>query len=1630
VTEEQAVVLPDRDHLVAGLVLLRASLSGQVPAPYITDLHTEVVRPLLDVTAPPEALTDLLRWGRVHGGAEALLDAACSEEPPSSDVSEEVRLDLLELADRMSAATGQPRTPGPDGPEVLVEETTGQCVLLTARHSFDHLWHAPRSNADETDVEDALGELLMWYSHTWPASWPEADDRPANLWWPPGIPLGASATTLPVVLWHLGRITGLGAPPVLTAGDVTDKNCEPLSGDALKARSAAARAANRTLLVPTPSGWSLRESDGTETVRQEALTMDGAATVVWGERWQQWKRQRHGDELAALGWRVIDWRVPPDRQPLPDLDVTQSRLLKYHFLDNSRRRSIAVLGGIPKSGKSTTVRRLAASLTGHKKRPWRVLVLAGETNTLPDRFDAIAAGRHALGTSETTAERQLLVFEGIRPADRDSDTDIGELLEDVSRQLNVSALIVLEHNENSPSEWQLGNTYVVSGPANPRTRQRFVEDLALSDPTLSRGVNRAVAACQAIMDLRRLTQLLVVDEDLTERQAERFADMANSERDPLVLAAAISLIGGEVDTASLAHLDESDHQLFGVVPGRGPDSNWLCGREDCLTLVDLHARTRNPADATAEQNRSEMRNSVITDVVEPVLVDKLNRHSVSVPLLFAGARLFHWRLARQLIARVDDELCGWASGAPATTVVQLLGLSELLPLRTMQALTSQLVARLPYEPPNWSPGQLLALAGVLQELNSYLPADVREKFVEWLAEVIDYVIHRRLGQPEERFALLAALERYDGDQVNDLLAHRVLDILHDLPIDQVSSYHLVREVEEMQLRLPWRTSKDLSSFPIGQERAVQALLNHEPDEDDGVSILIESMSLRQQFERIDWQTRMEPYERHLTAAMRSATAAEVARTLNYLHRSMPPFSTWLLANWQDFAERARTLLRKSAPTEAAMLINAISRSNALKVASILYQPNGTVNYNLVNAFAHQIRSTEDATGAGLLLMAVNSASELFHTGHDLFPLELAEEIGEDKIRTMIKYDPRASTHYYLITGVWNTGASYCERVLDNAVDVVVEGVQRRRKHWGAELALRLGAESRLGQTVVDRLRDRLPTAVLVRSMASAHTAHGRAMSHRLGRTLHPDVPDAYLRQWEKDVFTEGISTASPVSALELCAEAAKTLTEANLPAAGRIIFDATGGTDHWARKLSFGRRAEVFAASVTHLTSLDAEGAREVIDQLQSRRSQIHIGADAISLLAAWTRKAMLQDAGAAGAVISAIETAKPGSSSDTLAELAEDKHAGYVFHGDLQQMQDPVGQSRVARALVRAGVTRGTAHSSWIDLVYNARIQTVGKVTSPRATASLLHMLSAWDPQWGTAAAKEVNTARIGRRVEAGRVVDLSPTIGLVRTLCALDQVPKARALAQRLASLDLTSVAEYLELDALCQLLDIMQELDPDAVPSIQHGIRNVMIAAIRRPVMLEEWKMWRQVARAQTTLRRVGSLPTVTSEPAIRPNSAYAPAVAWAAVALDAEPAWGDNALDRMRAQLQRRWFSDAADQAYLLMATSRDWAPELRAEDTSWNVGEAPLWMIRLLYQEAPTDPYLAAVLRTAEPVIRTRLSRATARSDWDANRLRVILNAGVSARPSVGVVRHLLTPSDGRPQKTLDPTDTPDGATNL
>jgi hypothetical protein len=1601
-----------RDRLTAGVVLARHIVADPAKAKAawqaVADFHAAVVRPLIGEDGMDAAArTELLAWAWDLGAAttlDTLAELVFNAEPAPpwpAESSLGVIDDLMKLAEQIAEpASGRPPPGG--APEVLIGGPGGRSVVLTVQGEDGApwrpgavAWRAGLGAAEQAEAEASVRTVMSALPGRQADAAASRLDGP-GVCWPPGVAIAPADTALPMALWRLGQITSLPAPPLLSAGQFNGARFSAVREPQLASYGNAARATGRDLLVPTSTGWRLIRADGSAPQDHDAVrTLDGAASVVWGESWEQWKRTAHAAELARLGWHFVDWRQVPASQPVTDRKVTQVWQLERYCVDKASPGSLMILGGPAHSGRSCIVRQLAASLS-QRKHPWLVRVIGGQQHGLPDRHIALEAATHALacaGLTEAQKNRCLLVFEDLQPI---GDGDASDALRYVAEQLKILVLGVLEYTENSIVEWNTEDAFVAPAVVNADARKRFVLDLAAADKALDPAPALEALAGDTWVDLRMLTELMTGEEDIAGRRAARFAELTEEERAALVSAAAVSMVSGDVEADELGAVGDADRRLFGVGPGRAPGTLRLMSALDCAALLELSASGSAPV-AAHEVNWHTV-DSAIGGQLEPELNLMFWDGDPAVVERLNGVRLYRGELCHTLLKRAGDEpLTEWAVTAPLMSVIRMLSLVDLMPDEMARKMVDKLVTRTLEESARWPPGRLLTLMHACQRVEFLMSGEALDALVPWLIRSVNAAIAAGAGRPDERFALLVGLERLNRDDARNVIAERAPDVLAGLKV-RVDDYLLVQRVEALQRRAENRLNREFEvpTFHVDQEPPVQFLLAHNPDPDDGVGVLLQAMNLKLRFGESDreFETIFAEYETALNRALRTATAPQLARALQDIRTPIPQLCTWLLWHWPEFPARARDLMWRSAgATDAAALLSAVARAN-IQIAFQLISHDD--HDRLADALAKRAGAAKDAKGVGQLLSAAKSVEEYFGSGGG-FSAELAEALGEANVRALIRYDPRTSVRYHVIKGVWDVQASYRGEVLDDVLSVVIDSVQRGRKHWGPEIALRLALDPEMGVATLTELRGRISSKVLLSGMTSALTGHGRALYHRLGRALHPDIAVQFRDQWDAVPFAEGLATSSPTAALEFCVEVGRTLTDADVPQAGQVIVAATGGAERWAHRLRFGRQQEAFAQAIRDLTTLDRATAGEVLDRLRATETRATIAGRPGNVLLARLRHALLDGPTVAPTMLRAIYEVRPQMATDLLTEIEGDRHAIYVFRGEIQQVQDPMAQSAAARNIVRAGGTLSSTHHVWINPLYGVRVQSLPYFTGPRSVTALLRMMAAWDADWGATAARAVNVSSVRSRLRHGALTDVTDATWLVRTLGALDNADAALQILEELLGLDVVRLGEHLDVSLLCALLDVSLDLKPDAVPRFSRALATAVRSLVERPVILDERAHWLLVGRACRLLHQAGAPPVRAGRARVPPNAVYAPAVAWAATGLN-QPGWETGAVKRATVRLAASPPApDVTDRACALSVTGLGVAPELRAAQAGWDVATAPFWLLRLLYLQEATDPWLVPILAQCAPVISQRVNRPTVRSDWDASRLRFRLEARTFAQ---------------------------------
>ncbi|MCP3013857.1 hypothetical protein NGM33_11000 [Nocardiopsis dassonvillei] len=1593
-----AASVSERDRITAGLVLARAIAEASPPEAtawqHLADFHTSVVQPLLRAPKAPENLErdrqQSLRWAGALDGADLLMRLAESALDLGA-LSDEAVQDLIDLCELVRATDPEGPLPSPSTADLLVGAPLGGYVVsAVTQHDDSHWSSAP---GERSNIESAVDTVLRDFPSrkAAAASWPFEP----HIHWPPGTPLATATTDLPMALWLLGWIFGLSAPPLLAAGHFNGTEFEPLPVSEATPLSRTARTAGRDLLVPTKTGWQRIPADGSHpTEIRQARTLGHAASEIWGEEWAQVKRDSHNKELELLGWNIVDWSRSPHEQPVPDCRVSQVWQLERYFLDKSSPGSIAVLGGNRQSGRSAIVRQLAQTLA-NRRRPWLVQVITPSSGKdLPERHEALCAATHAVNAHPLAAsERRLLVFEDLQPT---GEGGASEVLRFVATKLQITVLGVLEYSDNSRTDWNTDNTFVATAVGGPGTesRKQFVEELAREDSTLDPAPALAALKSGKTVDLCGLTRLMSAAPDIRARRTSRFPELLEVDRETLAFTAAVSLVSGEVEEERFQEMEEEDRLLFGVGPGRKPATLRIASMDDCKSVLFLQA----VADGSAKpgENQRQFVNTGISQQLEPELNRLLwDGDPLAVERLH-GARMYQQRICGSLLRTVgrSGALEEWVASAPLSGLPPLVGLTDLMSDDVAQKVVTQLLQRLR----NWSealpPEQLLPLMHTLQKIEYLLSAEQVSEFTAWLIDKVDAAFTRAEGRPDQRFAMLSALARFNRDDTSSLVVERSLDVLEGLT-GLAEDYRLVRKVDQLQRVAARQTWSDTPLYPVDQECSVQDLLQRTPNPEDGLGVLLESMNLRLSLVDRDWEITFPVYQPALNPAFRFTSPAELAQALQGIRSPIPQFGTWLLNVWQDFHKHARELLlRQGGATDAAALLNSVSKSNVSTAFRILKEDEKDKGKygHLVRVIAQRADKAKDGKGIGYLLSVTRSIEDLFGESGSDFSAKVADELGVDSVLAFLRFDPRGSVRYYVIKGIWDARATYRDEVLEEALSIVVKTVREGRKHWGPEIALRLLDEPELSAETLTQLQSRIHPQQLLSGMESATTAHARALFHRLGRVVHPDIPPRFLRQWEMEPFVEGLATASPTAALEVCVEVARTLTDADVPSAGREIAQATGGAEQWARRLVTGSSGEAFAQAIRSLTILDPATAGETLDRLRDVTSHVTIGGRKANVLLARLRRGLLSEPTCAPAMLRAIHRVRPELARELWTDVSADRHANFVFNGEIQQMQNPVAQATAARDLAHVGVTRRSGRA-WIEPLYQIGVQRLKYFSSPHALSAQLQMISSWDPEWGVTAAQSVGTARVTRRLSFGATTDVASAVELARTMAALHNTDGAVQILDAITNHQrLQRFAEHLDVDVLCDLVDVLDALTPEAVPRITRMLDAALRSLVDRLVVAKERERWLLVGRACRVLDQLGASRVPIGAPPIAPNMAYAPAVAWAATGLN-RPGWGEDALGRSAARLlSGRQVLDVTDRACVLSASGRGCAPELREGETDWNIGRAPFWLLRSLYADRSEDPYLEPVLSECASQVLARASRDTSRADWDASRLRLMLGA--------------------------------------
>ncbi|MFC7673510.1 hypothetical protein ACFQWH_10545 [Mycolicibacterium sp. GCM10028919] len=1576
--------MTDPDSILA-FVALAAAVGSQAVAvddawPLITNAHTSLIAPLL-----AQDTTSFSVPSNLPLGAAAILKQFAEALVESADATsyESVIMDAIDLAARIESSPRSAVAPRDDTVRVLAELPTGGVIALDVRTSITHPWR--RTVADVSERLLAAMEPIFDTLPRLATSLRAAMTDTTCVFWPQGVDLSTRFWDLPLACRALAMATDLPCPSnTLLIGAFDGHSFVGPPDTELSPWIDAARREGRPLLVPIIGGWRRFPSDGSDPGDVRSSTsLEGAASAIWGPVWNERLAAAHLDELHALGWHVVDWRQHPSTQPIPDLRVAQVAELEQHWLNRDSGGSVAVLGGHKGSGRSCIVRNLARSLSAKKRRPWRVQVVSNGGSSFPTQAQAVQIARHALGSEPVNdTQPRLLVFEDLRPLDDGTDSELlaAEVLRRAAEHSRAMVLGVLEYSRDAPADWNTDRTFVCTAVVGRAAKLRFVRDMKFGDANFDDEAAKSAVNESPNITLRQLTMVLAGLSDVAARRKARYSRFNPFQSETLATAAALGLAHVEIDSARIDFLSRDDRLLFGIEPGRRAGFSRLVDISDCQDILDQHLSPATPSRRQQED--------AVEWLLTPEVMTALETGDGAAVTLLLGIRLYSLRVCRRVLANVEQEgvFEQWLPIVDLASAVRVTALVAIMSNYLAETISVTLAERVSRGFDDIPSADLVAIMRAFQIVENFLTPGALDELVRSLSALVNGVFEKSAGTPRERFSLLAALDRFHRDDTSLDVAELTLDVLKGMT-NTVDDCRLVARVDEFYRRAMHDHHDDQAQFRLGQESPVRSIIDRTPKADDGIELLVENINLRLLFERKEWEVHYEAYIDALRSAAERSTPQELARAVNAMRAVRPQFGAWLLNKWEGFPDLAhRMLLQKADASDAYALLNAVGNGHLLVASRII---GADRHGHLARRLAQRAGDSRDAKGLGLLLSATHAIEDSFGGGGNAFSYIVAEHVSLDKAVALIDNDQRPSVQFYLIKGLWDARASYRKDLLDVALHAAVRSIRAGRSHWGPTIALRLAIDLEIGSVALDRLRDDEGSSAdrLLRGMTSGLTAHARSMYHRLGRTLHPELPAKFLGTWELTPFAEGLKSEAPGAALEVCTEVAATLREAGFDDAGPAIIAAVGGAEYWTGVLR-STPGSAFTPALDNLATLDRGTAGDVLDNMLATPLKRRHGQYQANLLTERLRRALLEGPTAAPHLVAVVDRVRPGLARQAWDEATANQHARYVFRGEISQLQDTISQSAAAVDLVKAGIGPDAPGCGWVDTLYKVRMDALHQISGPRALGAVMSMFTAWNEGWGRQAADRVDVDRINARLRLDSTARIVEFIGVARVMAAVSG-RRARDLVDKLTDSDLSSYATSSEPRRICQLAELALTESPASAPKLAEPLRLAIDALMTTRVVQDEPRHWLLLGRLCRNLSLVGG-HTEVPNPEWKPNMVHHPTVAWAASQVG-QPDWADGALERALAIARMKPFPTRSSDVVCLVLASND-TVEFWSGQRDWPLARAPFWLLRVLFTQSASDANIDALLTAAEPEIRARVSAPWTRANWDAHDLRTILNA--------------------------------------
>ncbi|MGW1783421.1 hypothetical protein ACWCQQ_30430 [Streptomyces sp. NPDC002143] len=1686
-----AAAVPDtafvRDRLVGLLLLLNQTAARDVPEEELaaavagSDLADGWLGELLARPDRDAVLAALPEWLTVSdtGGLTALVDVCSGAGTEPTDSAAHLRMQRLlpmlgdEVPDQLSelwaecpgGADPSERDGGPA--HAAVVDTAGGRVAITLAEVSASVggpgWIRPLEWAGRYLIEarEAVVALLARLGGA------EAGGRPAlpvaaGSAWPedPAVGLGYA-------LDILAEVAGLPRPDLLAVGVRADgQTLAPMTDADLTGRVEALALIGVTeVLAPTARGWVKAGPGGGREALPGALTLDGAAAAVWGEPWTEWKHARHREELLRLGWAPQPLKAPRPGDPVARQVAGLREIFQGKDKEKEsekeggaggrkqtgRARRVAVVGGTVRSGKTTIAEHLADDLSS---RGWQVQAISSTRGELPDRDPLIEAARRAIDLMERDEGKPcLLILDGLLPL-QGGNNAVDALLPMVSEAIRGSVLALLEYDVSAHFEWSTDGVDVAPAVVGGPHLEDFVKDVALARPgQLDLEVGLAeIRRSDGSRDLDRIIRVMGADGG-EDPVLACFGGLGIAQQEAVADLAAASLIHSGIPEETLADLDlsEEERAALGVRTLAGAGGDGLARIpcvEDCTRILQRVLQIREEIEEGDDRDEPDRvpvpgEHRLRAEVVERLQprVEELMRHeSREVLTWLLGARLYHARVAAELLDRTrDGAFADWLAGAQAAELARCLtALGSSLSEEIAGDVILEFTKRLEDDP---SPLRLHDLVTVIRGIRHAMStgALALDGVRTWLRAQLNAVLEAGEGTAQQRLHLLERIEWFQHADLDEIAVKRVAEVVTGLDPTRPADYFLVLRALRLQRRLWRRVAEDAALHyeddtpgyhPVDQEAGPELLIDYRPRAEDGFAVVLAGMMLRRHVDRTDqtqWVTMIDEYQDLLQPALDNSSPRDVITALHELRRTSGMHRNEIFKRAVNthrdggrYLGALRALLRRATPMETVEFLRVVQGLHAWCACLLLAAPTPGLVWTEDNDPDHELAvrladaTKGDPKAAGMLLSVTHAVENPYHQSGESFAQRFGNALGETTVADWLTKDPRPSVKYYLVKGLWEAQVGYRERCLGLMVDIVAQSLATSRRAWGPRLALWIGADPEFGPGFLADLRERVGIDDLLVGMSVWSPPDAQAEFHRLARALYPNAAHRYAQTFDVGELAHRLANASSIAVAETCREVARTMRHGKrdengvsgaglLQKTGKII----GRRDVWTDRLDTVRTGEEFTQFLSILSEIDRGFVRRLLGEYGERTMLTAVHATEELRLVWKTRSAMYQNPLAATGMLSKLEqVAELGRAVYT--GLSDDTHLMKIFTDELQLLQNPTEQYTAALHLSRIGI--GPTHprnAEWMQMTYELKQRIVSTVSSPRAIRDILRTMALWERRWAIDLVPKIDLAKPARRLRLGLIADLEPTIGLAAMLTSLDDRDRASRTLEMLEEVGWERVVDHVDLPSAVLLLRLVGQLQPHHGGAVAAAVNARIVTLLARAIVLDDRAMWREVGHACQALaaagrpvRGVGDLPAreplVADSPAVARALHWFPPTPWRA-------RFQNVAVDRLVSHPPR---SSAGDLTLALAGATAAGrlADLLSGLDGLGSLAAAGTRDLADLTEFAAGHPDLAAALRPYQAVFESHLQSATSVGSLDARRLRrsiTMLAAGPSTFNDAG-----------------------------